>query len=32
MQAVVLSSLLILIADVVVVRISLLIFGDVSGG
>jgi len=32
MQAVVLSSLLILIADVIVVRISLLIFGDVSGG
>lgn len=32
MQAVVLSSLLILIADVVVVRISLLIFGDISGG
>ena len=32
MQAVVLSSLLILVADVVVVRISLLIFGDVSGG
>lgn len=31
MQAVVLSSLLILIADVVVVRISLLVFGDVSG-
>ena len=32
MQAVVLSSLLILIADVVVVRISLLLFGDISGG
>ena len=32
MQAVVLSSLLILIADVVVVRISLFIFGDISGG
>lgn len=32
MQAVVLSSLLILVADVVVVRISLLIFGDISGG
>ena len=32
MQAVVLSSLLILVADVVIVRISLLIFGDVSGG
>lgn len=32
MQAVVLSSLLILLADVVVVRISLLIFGDVSQG
>ncbi|MDX1531108.1 MAG: ABC transporter permease, partial [Rhodothermales bacterium] len=31
MQAVVLSSLLILIADVVVVRISLLLFGDISG-
>jgi len=31
MKAVVLSSLLILIADVVVVRISLLIFGDISG-
>ena len=32
MQAVVLSSLFILIADVVVVRISLFIFGDISGG
>ena len=32
MQAVVLSSLLILVADVVIVRVSLLIFGDVSGG
>ncbi len=32
MQAVVLSSLLILVADVVIVRISLLLFGDVSGG
>jgi phospholipid/cholesterol/gamma-HCH transport system permease protein len=32
MQAVVLSSLLILLADVVVVRISLMIFGDISGG
>ena len=32
MQAVVLSSLLILIADVIVVRISLFIFGDISGG
>ncbi len=32
MQAVVLSSLLILIADVIVVRISLMIFGDISGG
>ena len=32
MQAVVLSSLLILLADVVVVRISLMVFGDVSGG
>lgn len=32
MQAVVLSSLLILIADVVVVRLSLLFFGDISGG
>ena len=31
MQAVVLSSLLILLADVVVVRISLMIFGDISG-
>lgn len=31
MQAVVLSSLLILLADVVVVRASLMIFGDVSG-
>ncbi|MEM6326471.1 MAG: ABC transporter permease [Bacteroidota bacterium] len=30
MQAVVVSSLLILIADVVVVRISILIFGDIS--
>jgi phospholipid/cholesterol/gamma-HCH transport system permease protein len=30
MQAVVLSSLLILLADVVVVRISLMIFGDIS--
>ena len=32
MQAVVLSSLLILLADVVVVRISLMLFGDISGG
>ncbi len=32
MQAVVLSSLFILIADVIIVRISLLIFGDISGG
>lgn len=32
MQAVVLSSLLILLADVLIVRISLMIFGDVSGG
>ena len=32
MQAVVLSSLLILIADVIVVRISLFVFGDISGG
>ena len=32
MQAVVLSSLLILISDVIVVRISLFIFGDISGG
>ena len=32
MQAVVLSSLLILVADVVIVRMSLLFFGDVSGG
>ncbi|MDX1547127.1 MAG: ABC transporter permease [Rhodothermales bacterium] len=31
MRAVVLSSLLILLADVLVVRISLLIFGDISG-
>jgi phospholipid/cholesterol/gamma-HCH transport system permease protein len=31
MQAVVLSSLLILVADVVVVRISLIFFGDISG-
>ncbi|MDX1438540.1 MAG: ABC transporter permease [Rubricoccaceae bacterium] len=31
MQAVVLSSLLILVADVVVVRTSLLLFGDISG-
>ena len=31
MQAVVVSSLLILIADVVIVRVSLLFFGDVSG-
>ncbi len=31
MQAVVLSSLLILIADVVIVRMSLIFFGDVSG-
>ena len=30
MQAVVLSSLLILVADVVVVRISLMLFGDIS--
>jgi hypothetical protein len=32
MQAVVLSSLLILLADVVVVRISLMVFGDISQG
>jgi phospholipid/cholesterol/gamma-HCH transport system permease protein len=32
MQAVVLSSLLIFIADVVIVRVSLLFFGDISGG
>ena len=32
MRAVVLSSLLILVADVVIVRASLFIFGDVSGG
>lgn len=32
MQAVVLSSLLILVADVVVVRASLLLFGDISEG
>ncbi len=32
MQAVVLSSLLILLADVLVVRISLMIFGDISQG
>ena len=32
MQAVVLSSLLILMADVVVVRASIMVFGDVSGG
>jgi phospholipid/cholesterol/gamma-HCH transport system permease protein len=31
MQAVVLSSLLILVADVVVVRISILLFGDLAG-
>lgn len=31
MQSVVLSSLLILLADVIVVRISLMIFGDISG-
>lgn len=31
MQAVVISSLLILIADVVVVRLSILLFGDISG-
>ena len=31
MQAVVVSSLLILVADVVIVRISLLVFGDISG-
>ena len=31
MQSVVVSSLLILIADVVIVRISLMIFGDISG-
>ncbi len=30
MQSVVLSSLLILVADVVIVRISLMIFGDIS--
>ena len=32
MQSVVVSSLLILVADVVIVRISLMIFGDVSDG
>ncbi len=32
MQAVVMSSLLILVADVVIVRISLMFFGDVSAG
>lgn len=32
MQAVVLSSLLILVADVIVVRLSIMIFGDISGG
>ena len=32
MQAVVVSSLLILVADVVIVRASLLLFGDISGG
>ena len=32
MQAVVVSSLLILVSDVIIVRISLMIFGDVSGG
>lgn len=32
MQAVVISSLLILVADVVVVRTSLFLFGDISGG
>lgn len=32
MQAVVLSSLLILIADVIVVRLSIMLFGDISGG
>jgi phospholipid/cholesterol/gamma-HCH transport system permease protein len=32
MQAVVLASLLILVADVVVVRCSILIFGDIAGG
>lgn len=31
MQAVVLSSLLILVADVIVVRVSIMLFGDVSG-
>jgi phospholipid/cholesterol/gamma-HCH transport system permease protein len=31
MQAVVISSLLILLADVVVVRASILLFGDISG-
>jgi phospholipid/cholesterol/gamma-HCH transport system permease protein len=31
MQSVVLSSLLILLADVIIVRFSLLIFGDISG-
>jgi len=31
MQAVVLSSLLILLADVIVVRLSILLFGDISG-
>ena len=31
MQAVVISSLLILLADVVVVRLSIMIFGDISG-
>jgi phospholipid/cholesterol/gamma-HCH transport system permease protein len=32
MQSVVISSLLILIADVIVVRMSLLLFGDIGGG
>ena len=32
MQSVVVSSLLILIADVVIVRVSILFFGDISGG
>ena len=32
MQSVVLSSLLILLSDVLIVRISLMIFGDVGGG
>ena len=32
MQSVVISSLLILLADVIVVRMSLMLFGDISGG